>query len=411
MIHTPSQKVTVLTGLASGFIGAGLFFAFVFATGVGPIFENRGARTAQNASQIAAPMSYRTALSQEKAIIDVVKKAEPAVLSIVVAKEVAAGVPNTGIDEDFFDLPFEFRLPKRYSPESGGKVREEVGNGSAFLISPDGLAVTNKHVVEDTEATLTAINNDGKKYGVTVVAIDPLLDIAVIRLKNAGTDLPYLNIDPNDPAVGSTAIAIGNALGEFQNTVSVGVISGLARSLVASDPFGGVENLDEVIQTDAAINPGNSGGPLLNIDGKVVGINVALADGGQSVGFAIPGSAVYSVIDSVQKTGRIVRPYLGVRYVPITTEVKTEQGLDADYGVLVKSGLEDEPAVLKGSPADKAGIKAGDIILDIDGNKLDKDRSLAKMIRDRKVGDTVTLKVLRDGKERGMKAKLEELKN
>ena len=198
--------------------------------------------------------------------------------------------------------------------------------------------------------------------------------------------------------VGQSVIAIGNALGEYRNTVSVGVISGLARSITAGDNSGHTEVLDHVIQTDAAINPGNSGGPLLDLSGKVIGVNVAIAQDSQSIGFALPVNSIKGAVESVKATGKIVRPYLGVRYIAVNPEIKEKNNLTVDYGVLVKQGAtQSDLAVIPGSPADKAGIVENDIILEVDGVKLDENTGLASVIRQKKIGQVIKLKSLHRG--------------
>ena len=222
-------------------------------------------------------------------------------------------------------------------------------------------------------------------------------------------NLPYLKLADSDLLeVGETVIAIGNALGKFENTVSVGVISGLSRSVFAGDNSGQMEFLSQVIQTDAAINPGNSGGPLLNMDGKVVGINVAVVSGSENVGFALPINSVKSAINSVKQTGKIVRPYIGVRYISVTPELKTKNNLTVDYGILVQRGKDaTELAVVPGSPADKAGIVENDIILELDGKKIDETQSFINLIRNYNVGDDISLKILSKGVEKTVWLKLE----
>ena len=242
--------------------------------------------------------------------------------------------------------------------------------------------------------------NDGKKHNAKVVARDPVLDIALIKID--GNVFPYLALGNSDSLnIGQSVIAIGNALGEYRNTVSVGVVSGLARSITAGDNSGRAEVLDHVIQTDAAINPGNSGGPLLNLKGEVIGVNVAVAQGSQSIGFALPINSVKGAIESVKLTGKIIRPYLGVRYVAISAAMKEKNNLTVDYGVLVKRGTtENDLAVIPGSPADKAGIVENDIILEIDGVKLDDKTNLASVIREKKIGQVINLKILHKGVEK-----------
>jgi S1-C subfamily serine protease len=200
--------------------------------------------------------------------------------------------------------------------------------------------------------------------------------------------------------LGETVVAIGNALAEFRNSVSVGVVSGLSRSITASDNFGRSEELREVIQTDAAINPGNSGGPLLNRYGEVIGVNVATSRGADNIGFALPAHVVRKVVESVEKTGTIVRPFLGVRYIMINERVKTANALTVDYGALVVRGESpQEPAVMPSSPAETAGILENDIILSVNSESL-RDRDLATMLRRQNVDSAVVLEVLRAGQVR-----------
>jgi len=204
-------------------------------------------------------------------------------------------------------------------------------------------------------------------------------------------------------------VAIGNALSEFRNSVSVGVISGLSRSITAGNGRGQTEELEDIIQTDAAINPGNSGGPLLNSSGQVVGVNVAVALGSENIGFALPANLVMDIVESVQTEGRIVRPFLGVRYAPITPVVQERNNLPVDSGVLIIRGEETtDLAVIPGSPADRAGLTEGDIILEVDGAALDAETSLASIIRKKKVGETLNLKVIKDNVEQTITVTLQE---
>lgn len=354
-------------------------------------------------------------ITQEALVVDTVKKADPAVFSIVISKDVPVVeqyFDNWNPFKDFFGGDFGgFQIPQY---RQNGTKKQEVGGGTGFLVTKDGLALTNKHVVDDTGASYTALTNSGKKYEVEVVAKDPVLDLAVIRLKGVAPAggfayLPLGNSDALD--VGETVIAIGNALGEFRNTVSVGVISGLARSITASNAAGKSETLDEVIQTDAAINPGNSGGPLLSLSGKVIGINAAVAQGSQNIGFALPVNLAKASLASVEKYGRIVRPFIGIRYTEVTPAIKEKNKLIVDYGALVVRGAnQDELAVMPGSPADKAGIVEYDIILEVDGEKVTSEHPLASLIRKKNVGETVRFKILHKGEEKIVALKLEEFK-
>lgn len=345
-------------------------------------------------------------VAKQETVVDAVKTAKPAVVSIVVSKE----VPKYNVSYESGNDPFGgmfgglFQTPV-YTPN--GTEKKQIGSGSGFLISADGLIVTNRHVVSATDAIYEVMLNNGKKYTATVLARDAILDVALIKISASG--LPYLTLGNSDTLeVGQSVVAIGNALGEFKNTVSVGVVSGLSRSITAGDSTGASERLDKVIQTDAAINPGNSGGPLLNLSGQVIGINVAVVQGSSNVGFALPINSVKSAIDSVKKTGKIVRPYIGIRYIPITAELKSKNNLSVDYGVLVARGkTATELAVMPSSPADRAGIVENDIVLSIDGVKIDLDNEFSSLIRSKKVGDTLILRVLSKGFEKTVTVRLE----
>ncbi len=358
-------------------------------------------------------LEKETIFSQEHFVIDAVKKTNPAVVSIIISKEIPKY--ETYIDPNqqqnpFGDLfpGFSFNIPQY---RQNGTEKKQIGGGSGFFVSADGLIVTNKHVVNQKDVEYTVFTNDGKKHTATVMARDPVLDIALIKIE--GANFPYLSLGNSDMLeVGQNVIAIGNALGEYRNTVSVGVVSGLARSITAGDNFGNAEILDHVIQTDAAINPGNSGGPLLNLSGKVIGVNVAIAQGSQNIGFALPINSVKGAIESVKTTGEIVRPYLGLRYMVINTEMKDKNNLTVDYGVLVKAGAnKNELAVIPGSPADKAGIVENDIILEVDGGKLDDKTSLASIIRGKSAGQVVNLKILHKGEGKNISVTLEVAKD
>lgn len=279
-------------------------------------------------------------------------------------------------------------------------------------MSEEGLVVTNRHVVSDNDAKYSILMNDGKTYDVEVLARDEQLDIAVLEIIDLPSDtkLAYLSFGNSEGLkLGQSVVAIGNALAEFRNSVSVGVVSGLSRSITATDELGRSENLDQVIQTDAAINPGNSGGPLLNINGEVVGVNVATSRGADNIGFALPAHVVKGVVESVKVNGKIVRPFLGVRYKMVSPTLQEKNNLKVDYGALVARGEEDdELAVMPGSPADKAGIVENDIVLSIDGERL-QNRDLATVLRAKKAGDVIKVTVLHRGEEEIKEIKLEEM--
>ena len=343
----------------------------------------------------------------EYRVINVVTKADPAVVSIVVKKKVPIVERYFESYSDTLDNGSRVivRVPKE---RSKGEVLKEIGGGSGFIVTSTGLVVTNKHVVSDTSALFEVYTSTGKKYEAKVVAEDSFVDIALLKIENV-TDMPYITFGDSSKLVrGQTVIAIGNALNEFRNSVSVGVVSGLSRSLVAGDASGNSEQLDEVIQTDAAINPGNSGGPLLNTRGEVIGVNVAVAKGSENIGFALPSNAVRQIVDSVLLTGEIVRPFVGIRYVQIDSEVQVRYGLERDFGIYITRGQSGaDNGVVADSPAQKAGIREGDIITHIDGVKLTGDKSFGSIIRSKNPGQTVRLTVVTGKEERDIELVLD----
>lgn len=341
-------------------------------------------------------------------VVGVVEKASPAVVAIVVSKDVpqVEEVPIDPFGNGFFG-PSPFRLHVRRP--TGEVERKEIGGGSGFVVEEDGLILTNRHVVTLKDAEYDVIFSSGERLPARVVARDPVLDLAVLKVEKQNlSTIPLGNSD--EVKVGQTVVAIGNALGEFPNTVSVGVISGLGRQVRAGDfTTGEVEVLDQVIQTDAAINPGNSGGPLLDLDGRAVGVNSAVAGGAENIGFAIPSNEAARVLKDFKEHGRVVRPILGVRYVLLTPAIQSELRLPVGEGALIVSGdSPDEPAVLPGSAADAAGLREGDIILEVDGKKVTRDQSLQSFIRAKRPGDTAVLTVLSDGKRKAVTLKLTE---
>ncbi len=280
-----------------------------------------------------------------------------------------------------------------------GQVGQAAGTG--MVISKDGYIITNKHVVKGA-ASATVIMSNGKTYkDVSIVGTDPLNDVAFLRIRNVKDLTPVVIGDSKTVRVGQSVVAIGNALGQYQNTVTTGIISGLGRPVLAaasdSDNESNTESLSDLLQTDAAINQGNSGGPLLNMSGQVIGMNTAIAADAQSIGFAIPIGATKGQIERLIKTGQVARAYIGVQYVAITPEVKAQYDLPVDAGdyVVSQSGA----AVQSGSPAAKAGIQDRDILLKVNDQTIGPGRSVSTLIGEFQPGDTVQLTVLRDGKE------------
>lgn len=343
-------------------------------------------------------------VDEQSEVIEVAEKASASVVSIIATAE----VPNyETLYRDFFN----FRIP---SQVQNGTEEAQIGAGSGFIVSGDGYIITNRHVVEQEDAKYTVIlkneRNLDEKVEAVVIARDPNNDIAVLKIEKA--DLPFLDLGNSESLrVGQTTIAIGYALGEFDNTVSKGIISGLSRSIYASGSQRGGESLDNLIQTDAAVNPGNSGGPLLDIRGNVIGVNVAMADA-QSIGFAIPINDVKSAYEQAKTSGNIrreTRAYLGVRYTEITSSVQKANNLPYSYGAIITRGESlSDLAVIPGSPADKAGLVENDIILEVNGEKVGSKTSFAKLIAKFKPGETVKLKIYHRGEEKEMSVTLGE---
>lgn len=266
--------------------------------------------------------------------------------------------------------------------------------GTGMIVSKNGYVLTNRHVVSSAKS-VTVLRSDGTIYrDVPVVGTDPLNDIAFVKIPNV-TDLPAVTLgDSKTVRVGQGVIAIGNALGEYQNTVTTGIISGLGRPVTASSSGGDgsdAESLSDLLQTDAAINEGNSGGPLLNMSGQVIGMNTAIASDAQSIGFAIPIGAVKGMLNHLLKNGSLARAYIGVEYVPITPDVKAQYNLSVSDGDYVNS-------VRAGSPAATAGLKTKDIITQVNGVSIAPGKSISTLIGEFQPGDTVSVAVLRDGK-------------
>ncbi len=285
-----------------------------------------------------------------------------------------------------------------------GSSRVVEGAGTGIILNTDGLVLTNKHVIPEGTTKVTVTLADGTKYDdVEVVGRDPLNDLAFVKIKNPKNLVPAKLGDSNSVRTGGKVLAIGNALGEFQNTVTSGIISGVGRPIEASDGNGATEQLTNLFQTDAAINPGNSGGPLVNFSGEVIGVNTAVAAEAQGVGFAIPINEAKSLIESVEQTGKISRPYLGVRYVMLTPDIAKQLDIDETEGAYVG-----ERSIVADSPAQKAGLKSGDVIIKVNDTKLTQTSPLASVIGQHKVGEEVTLTVMRGGKEVQLKATLEE---
>jgi S1-C subfamily serine protease len=336
---------------------------------------------ASNDLTLSPSVSSQKILNEESVVIDVAERVSPSVVTV--------GITKSQKQLDLFGSDYLLQ-----------NLKQDIGSG--FIIGKDGLAVTNKHVVEDTQAKYRVITQDDKEYEVKKIYRDPANDLAILKID--ATDLKPIDLGDSDKLkVGQFAIAIGTALGEFRHTVTTGVISGLGRGITAGSPFEGyAERLDNVIQTDAAINPGNSGGPLLNSAGQVIGINVAVSAEGQNIGFALPINLVKQSLTDFAKTGSFQRAFLGVSYRMISQDLALLN--DVPQGAYVVEVVVD-------SPADKAGITRGDIITKFDGQKITEENGgLASLIGKKKIGDVVKLTIYRDSKEQEISVTLQEAK-
>ncbi|HUC95852.1 MAG TPA: trypsin-like peptidase domain-containing protein [Candidatus Saccharimonadia bacterium] len=280
----------------------------------------------------------------------------------------------------------------------------EESEGTGIVISNSGYVVTNRHVIPSGTTSVSLTLNDGtvlnsvKVIGMTN-ANDPL-DIAILKISNPPTDLqPALLGDSSQANIGDTVVAIGNALGQFQNTVTSGIISGRGRSLQAGDESSTTsETLQDMLQTDAAINEGNSGGPLINTNGEVIGINTALASGGaQNIGFSIPINDVKGIIKGILNTGKFERPYIGVYYVTINSAVAKQYNLSQTSGAYIAPQQAGQASIIAGSPAAQAGLKVGDIITSVNGVSVNQNNSLESLIDENSTGTTINLQIIRSG--------------
>lgn len=347
-------------------------------------------------------------------IPQVIQKVLPAVVSITVSKLLPV-----------FETPFGLPSPGRGSPLQGGspfgfdgffmipkgKKKVKVGGGSGFIIDSSGIILTNRHVVADPQAEYVVVLNEQDKYPAEVLAKDPINDVAIIKIKKK--NLPTIALgDSAKLALGQTAIAIGNALGVFRDTVSVGVVSGLSREITAGDATTKkMTKLRGLIQTDAAINPGNSGGPLIDITGKAIGINTAMVFLAENIGFALPINNAKKDLQDLKKYGRLRQPFLGVRYILLNEELQKRFKLPVNHGALVISEpVPDGRAVVPGGAAARAGIKEGDVILEIQKVKVCEKNPLEEVLQKCKIGQMINLKALRNGKEVMFKAVLAERK-
>jgi serine protease Do len=360
----PNFIAVLGVGLVGGLVGAWL------ASGLG---------LARTSATSLSPSHQNLVVQEDSAVVSVVDKVSPAVVSITFHATV----------QGFF-----------------GQVLQQQGGGTGFIVSKDGLIMTNRHVVQN-QNDLEVTTVEGKSYKAKVVAIDSLNDFALIKIEAA--NLPIVDFgDTSALKVGQRVIAIGNALGQYQNTVTSGVVSAIGRVITAGDGAGSTETIDNVIQTDASINPGNSGGPLINLAGQVIGINTAVDTQGSEIGFAIPIEVAKTGLESYLKNGKIVRPYLGIRYLNISKELAARENLPVDHGALVTTDGGQGSPVSAGGPAARAGLKEGDIILSINNEAIEPGLGLVSILQKHSPNETVNLEVLRDGKKQTISVKLGE---
>lgn len=360
-------KSVVLIGLAflSGLSGAAVFSA-IEKSGNSPVSDSN--------------INTTTITTEGEAIAKVVEKVSPSVVSIV------ANGTSTGSNQGSSSWWFGGNNTQTYQTSSAG---------TGVIISSDGYIITNKHVIGNNTTSVAVITKDGTEYdNVKVVGRDPLNDIAFLKINNVSGLTAAQFGDSSSVVVGSRVIAIGNALGEYQNTVTSGIISGTGRTITAQVDSSSTETLTNLLQTDAAINSGNSGGPLVTLDGKVIGINTAIIEDAQGIGFSIPTNETKGVMASVLKNGKVERAYIGVRYITLTKAVAKENNLSVSEGAYLKSDSTG-PAIVSGSPADKAGLRDGDIITAVNGTKLSSSVQLSSLTSAMMPGDKATLTILR----------------
>ena len=362
----PIVAIAVVAGLLSGALSA---------VAVSNMVQTPATTTGDVASSPDADNVSDVRIDESSAVIEAVDKVTPAVVTI--------------------------------QSSGNGLLGAASGTGSGFIYDPNGWILTNRHVVEDA-SELMVVLNDGRQFPGEVYGIDTLTDLAIVKID--ATDLPVAPIGTSaDLEPGQLAIAIGNPLG-YENTVTTGVVSGLGRQIQASDGTQtSSEQLNNLIQTDAAINPGNSGGPLVNSAGQVIGVNTAVNADAQGVGFSIPIDVAKPIMQQALDGQELVRPWIGVYYVPINPALAAEQDLPVEYGALIGTADGSGQAVFAGSPAEEAGLQAGDIVVAIDGEQLTADSDLSTLILPHAPGDTITLRVLRDNSAREIQVTLGEL--
>jgi S1-C subfamily serine protease len=360
----PIIAIAVVAGLLSGALSA---------FGVATLLDNGPSGVITGSSTDASTVSDVT-IDESSAVITAADEVAPAVVTIV--------------------------------RSSGGILGGERGSGSGFIFDSDGFILTNRHVVEGADSLMVVLN-DGRQFDGTVYGIDTLTDLAIVTID--ATDLPAAEIGNSaELEPGQLAIAIGNPLGNFENTITTGVVSGLGRQIRASaSSQTSSEQLNNLIQTDAAINPGNSGGPLVNSGGQVIGVNTAVSTEAQGIGFSIPIDVAKPIMNQALAGEQLARPWIGVYYVPITPALQEQEDLPVDYGALITT--QEGSAIFPGSPAEAAGLRDGDIIVAIDGEQIAPGSDLSTLLVTHGPGDTITLRILRDNSTSEVDVTLGEL--
>ncbi|MBP6880821.1 trypsin-like peptidase domain-containing protein [Candidatus Saccharibacteria bacterium] len=374
---TPTEQTAVekLRAMMAGLLVSTLFFGFVagfFGAVIANVFFQQPIKKSVEKSTLVFD-------DESKAISGVAEKVGPSVVSIV-------------------------------SEVSGPLGRLGQGAGSGIVLE-DGLILTNRHVIDGAGDSITIISSEGKKYSdVSILAKDSVNDIAFLKSESA-KELPAARLgNSSDVIVGQRVVAIGNALGQFDNSVTSGIISGKGRPITAGGQGSQTEQLVNLFQTDAAINPGNSGGPLVALDGTVIGMNTAVAGDAENIGFAIPSNDIKPLVKTVSSEGRIIRPFLGVRYILLTPETINQLDLGVENGALLQT-IEGGSGIVNGGPADEAGLKSGDVITEINGQKVDRNNSLITVVSQHAPGDIVTVGFMRDSKSQTTKVTLGEAPN
>ncbi len=362
----------VLSSMSAGFVGGWL-----------------GANSYEHQGDSGLSKSQRV-VDESEVISDIAETVGESVVSV--------NVKSRGSATNFFGYTEQF---------------DQESAGTGFILSDDGVVLTNRHVVPEGVSEVSVTLSDGTELTDVEVlgrtaSSDPL-DVAFLKIKNnEGKDLIPVKLGNSiEMKVGQKVVAIGNALGQFQNSVTTGIISGYGRSITAGDRSGS-DTLQNLFQTDAAINQGNSGGPLVNINGEVIAVNTAVAGGGaENIGFAIPIDDIKGLITSVLEKGKFERPYLGVRYIQLNAALSEQLELDQKNGAYIVSGRQGEDAIAPDSPASKAGLQEEDIIVEVNGEEVNENTTLVTLVGRNQVGDEITLKIIRDGKEQDVKVLLE----